>query len=114
MRPLGYAAVQVDPGATLKANGDVTISRLAVDATTGSGTIDGFAFAAVGEIDVVGVASSTSVYEFTVNVVGCTGFDSVANWSLKVNGERNRGRSLAYLGNGRFRIVPSGMVLIYR
>ena len=114
MRPLGYAVVQVDPGATLKANGDVTISRLAVDATTGSGTIDGFAFAALGEIDVVGVASSTSVYEFTVDVVGCTGFDSVADWSLKVNGERNRGRSLAYLGNGRFRMVPSGMVLIYR
>ena len=111
-RPLGFAAVRVDPGATLKANGAVTLSKLVVDATTGAGTLDGFSLANDGAIDIVGVGGGgAQTYNFTIGAANGTDLSELTGWSLTVGG-RPTGRKLSYRGDGQFSLLPAGLVLI--
>ena len=109
--PLGTASVRVDPGATLIANGAVTISKLVVDATTGAGTLDGITLDTAGTIDLVGVTSSSQAYDFSIGAANGTDLSRLEGWTLTVGG-KSTGRKFVYLGGGNFRLYPSGLMLI--
>lgn len=82
------AAVRVDEGATLDAEGEgpFPINGLEIDASCGFGTVSGFTFAASGTVTVTNVPPHQSV-SLSANLSGASGLDSVnANWSVMENG----------------------------
>ena len=85
--PLASArSVSVAAGATLKTYDGVEISKLRVD-SAGAGTIDGFAFAANGTIDVTDAPSEASFLPGTF--VNCSGLENIGGWMLKIDGVEN-------------------------
>lgn len=109
---LNKAAVFVASGATLRAEGSVTISKLAVSAEGGVGTIDGFSFAANGELDIK--AANPKFKEATFSLGDGPTVANVANWTLCVNGTETSRKELVYLGNGKFCVRSKGLVLIVK
>lgn len=109
---LNKASVFVAPGAILRAEGSVTISKLAVSAEGGVGTIDGFAFAANGELDIR--AANPKFREATFSLGDGATVANVANWTLCVNGTATSKKELIYLGNGKFCVRSKGLVLIVK
>ncbi len=90
-------SVSVDAGATLRANQDVTLHALKVNAS-GAGTIDGFAFASSGTVDAVLDGAGSESVELPGTCVNCSGMENLAGWNLKVNGSPS----------GRYRIRANG------
>jgi autotransporter-associated beta strand protein len=56
--PENFGKVTVAAGATLKGDGECTISSLRIDAANGAGTIDGFKFAESGTLEIVNYAKT--------------------------------------------------------
>lgn len=87
------SGVNVSPGATLKADGYVTLHRLTLDAANGNGTIDGFDFAETGFVDVTNVLS---VGSFDVAVALSNLPDGALarlnGWSARINGRAGNSR----------------------
>ncbi len=105
--------VKVAAGAKLTADGeDVTLSSLAVDAA-GAGTVDGFAFAARGTLEVTGLSASGQAFELPLTVVNATGLENVAGWSLTRDGVADTSRWIAVHGN-TITICPKGTALYLR
>ena len=78
--------VSVEPGATLKAEGaPLTIAHLAVGAL-GGGTLDGFAFAADGTLEVAAIPGGFTRLDLPLAFVNATGLENLANWRLTVGG----------------------------
>ena len=105
---LAHAVVSVAPGATLKAEGSVTISKLEVE-PTGAGRLEGFAFAADGAVNLVGVERLTTTVEVPMDITGDVQF---SDWAVTVGGRRSSAK--ASFVNGRLTITPSGMAVIVR
>ena len=108
-------AVKVAGGAKLTADGEgITLSRLSVDATgVGTGTVDGFTFAANGTLDVTGLAASGDVVELPLRVINAPGLENVQRWSLVRNGVADTSRWIAVRGD-RLLICPKGTALYFR
>ena len=109
---LASATVAVAPGAVLRAEGEVTISALEVDANNGVGTIDGFSFAENGVISIAGVDKLSDVVSVPVGFANVTGAENLSKWSLTVGGKRVNG--LVTYANGIVKIMPFGAVVIIR
>ncbi|MBQ3289878.1 MAG: autotransporter-associated beta strand repeat-containing protein [Kiritimatiellae bacterium] len=110
---LSNATVSVAPGAVLRAEGDVTISGLEADATgAGIGTIDGFAFAANGTLNLTGIDRLTTSVELPVGFVNVSGTENIPNWSLSIGGRHANGRISC--ANGCITVAPLGMSVIVR
>ena len=108
---LSNASVSVAPGAVLKAEGAVTIRKLEVD-MSGAGTIDGFAFAADGTLNVTGEAGRGSI-ELPLTLDAIRGTPDFSGWSVKINGALRLSRSLEYK-NGKLKVLVPGMSVIVR
>ena len=102
--------ITVKSGAILEAEGDVTLSKLTVDATD-AGTISGFAFAETGTLNVTNFSGDNALLPLTV-----TG-DTAANlkkWTLRVNGETTTKMRISVNESGRLSIFHVGMTIIIR
>ena len=102
-------SVQVVSNGVLTANAPFTVKRLTVDATTG-GTIDGFAFAANGTLD---IASWTESGELPGTYVNCEGLANVANWSVTFDGAARPNRTVV-VENGKLKVLVRGTAIIMR
>lgn len=104
--------VSVAPNATLKTVYDNVgkIGALRVDASTGGGTIDGFAFKDSATVDVVNMPAAGATIPLTLENV--TGFTE-ADWSLTVNGVDNP-KYVLRVTNGGFTVSKRGMTIVVR
>lgn len=107
------STVSVAKGATLKAVGDVTIPNLKVDATAGNGTVDGFAFAASGTINVTNVPDGVRDVSIACDFRNCADVENMANWNLKVNGESSGSWQHSVQGN-TIHLFKKGLVIQLR
>lgn len=104
-------SVSVAAGSTLKFEGFTApvISGLTVSAS-GFGTIDGFAFAESGTLEV------TSVVTGTIFIPGvfanATSLSNVSGWGVSVNGRLRRGWKLAAGNNGITLVAPGFVVIV--
>lgn len=104
-------SISVAENARLVAVGPVApIKGLSVD-VGGAGTIDGFAFAGEGSLNVENLPDDGATLPGTY--LNCTAFDNVAGWSLKVGGEDTKRYRIAY-SNGTIQILPVGTVILLR
>ena len=99
------SAVYVATGATLRAeNGSPVISKLRVGAY-GAGTIEGFSFAANGELEIDDLASGEK--GLSVSWGDCTNLNNVAGWNVVSGGKRYM-RRIIVTQNG-LRVLPKGI-----
>ena len=107
------SSISVSDGATLKAEGEqpISLSNLSVDCAKNVGTIDGFAFAKVGSVNIIN-APSTAV-ELPLVFSNCTGIENILEWSVSIAGKPHSKRKLA-LRDGKLVLDPTGLVLILR
>lgn len=84
------SGVSVAAGATLKAKGTVTLSSLTLDCTNGNGTLDGFAFADTGVVNLVNFTAGTSAQSIpiTFSNMDAATLEEVNNrsWTVSVDG----------------------------
>ena len=106
----GISSVSVAVGARLVAQGAATVPGLTVDAS-GAGTIDGFAFADNGTLDVLNLPSDGGTLPGTY--VNCTGFENIRNWTFTVGGETTKKYRMSVSGDS-ICIVPVGMRVIVK
>ena len=111
------SGVSVSPGATLKAEGQVTLPAITVDCTAGNGTIDGFDFASGGTVNLVNLASNDAMeVPFTLANLPDGALDRLnakRAWSVTVNGSRSASRIVRFTGSSVC-INPVGTVLHFR
>ena len=79
-------AVSVDAGATLAAEGDVTIPGLAVDLSAGCGTISNFTFAATGTVYLENIPEQFQSASLDWTLQECDGVANLASWKVAVDG----------------------------
>ena len=104
-------SISVADGARLVAVGPVApIKGLTVD-VGGAGTIDGFALAENGSLNVENLPDNGATLPGAYP--NCTGLDKVAGWSLKVGGEATKRYRIAY-SNGAISVLPVGTVILLR
>lgn len=101
----GLDEVSVATGASLVAAARVTVQKIAIDAA-GMGTIDGFALAEGGVIDLVNAPPNGS-FSVPADLSGVT---LPSSYSITVNGKATRRR--ISVSNGEIRVVAPGMVLL--
>ena len=89
------------------------IRKLAFDAATGGGTIDGFEFAAAnGVLAVNGVGRKQDVL-IPLTVRNSESYGNVRSWQLFVNGDEARFHAFSVSDAG-IRVVPRGIVISFR
>ena len=126
--PLPYSTVQTQynvlnnvrsihaaAGSTLKFVGATApvVSGLKVDAA-GSGTIDGFAFAADGALEVCGLDPDATAIEIAADFKNADGLANVADWALSVNGAASPKYAVASVAANAIRIVKHGFRMVIR
>ena len=111
--------VKVAPGATLRADisaneaaGAPVLSDITIT-SAGNGTIDGFAFAANGTLNVEGVSGGSDTVNIPFTFTNATTLANLANWSVKLDGEDKRNKRLSATENGIV-IFPYGLRVILR
>lgn len=97
------ASVSVATGATFRAEGNVTLSSIRLDAA-GGGTFDGFTFAENGTLDVTGVSARGPTVTIPVTFAHPKDLAKVSGWTLTVNGGPNRYK--------RHRVTETGVTLV--
>ncbi len=105
--------VSVANGATLVAEGDITINGLKVDAN-GAGTLDGFTFASANgtfEVALDGEIRNSVVLPGTY--LNCEGLENVAGWSVKVNGLPSR-KYRTKVVDGKIVLAPKGITVSFK
>ena len=104
--------ISVAAGATLAADGEVTISSLRLSSVT-NGTISGFSFAANGVLDVADMGRVTGEVRMPVAMSGCQSAANIAGWTLHIDGQGTRYRINGISEDG-ITIVPPGMIITFR
>ena len=104
--------ISVAPGATLKAEGaPLTIAHLAVGAS-GGGTLDGFAFAADGTLEVAAVPDGFTRLDLPMTFANATGLENLANWRLTVGGRPCAARIVP--SSGGLALMRKGVSVSFR
>ena len=103
-------SVSVSAGATLKTDAGVEIRSLKVD-SAGAGTIDGFAFAENGTIDVIDAPRESSFLPGTYE--NCSGLENIAGWTLKIDGAVNS-RCMVRARDGKLFFTRPGFIITFR
>jgi autotransporter-associated beta strand protein len=107
------SSISVSSGATLEAQGNVSLRTLSLDASeNGNGTIKGFAFAKTGEIFIENMVG-TGAKKINVVFDSCSDAANIEGWTLAVNGQVTTSYG-AYLTDGGISLVPNGTVIIVR
>ena len=99
-------AVSVDAGATLAAEGDVTIPGLAVDLSAGCGTISNFTFAATGTVYLENIPEQFQSASLDWTLQECDGVANLASWKVAVDGVKT--------DRWRMQVSPAGDISVCR
>lgn len=102
--------VSVAAGATLKAIGEVVLSSIEIDAAD-FGTVDGFSFAASGELNVKNLPADGSLGGIFANAKGIA---NLKNWAFTVDGAAVPGKKIAVSPSGAVSVIPRGFALTVR
>lgn len=102
--------VTVLGGATMEAEGDVTLSTLTVDATD-AGTVEGFTFPETGTLKVINLPGESGVLPITVTSDTASNLEK---WTLNVNGSANTKLRVKVDSSGHLSLFPVGTLLIFR
>ena len=106
------SGVNVSPGATLKADGYVTLHCLTLDAAHGNGTIDGFDFAETGFVDVINVPSAGSFdVAMALSNLPDGALARLNGWSVRINGRAGNSR-VVFDGSKATVTRPGAMVIL--
>ena len=100
---------QVLSDGVLSTAGTLEVGELTVDAAD-AGTIEGFAFAQNGVLNLVNMNGATVL---PGTYTGCTGLENIANWTVKVNGHVRK-NIRAVVEDGRIRIMMPGISISFR
>lgn len=108
------SAVNVAPGATLKAVGPVTLNRLTVDAVRGNGTVDGFDFAENGVLDVVSSPDGESRIVLSIGLLNSPegALKRLSGWRVTFDGAKSCAR--ISVEDGVLTVTRPGMVVVVR
>ena len=109
---LANATVAVAEGAVLRAEGSVALSSIEVDASQPAGTIDGFAFAPDGTLNVVGAATPSEGFALPVAIVHESGTENLSSWTVNMNGRRT-GRRVS-CSDGQLVLSILGTAIVIR
>ena len=108
------SAVNVAPGATLKAVGQVALNCLTIDAARGNGVVDGFDFAEEGTLQIV--SGSAGLRQFTAPLLLANlpegALARLKKWKVAVNGVRTAA-SVSY-ADGVVTVTRPGGVIVLR
>ena len=104
-------SVSVAAGATLRTTDGVTLKGLAVN-PAGAGTIDGFAFANDGTLNVLSGGASGQVITLPGTYLNVSGLDKISGWDVKLNGNASRYR--AHVSGGVIKVLPPGTWIYFR
>ena len=106
-----FSSVAVSSNATLKAVGQAQLRVLTLDCAAGAGTVDGFAVASAGRLDVLNAPGGSATLPGAF--ANCTDMDNFKNWELFVDGQRARNLGIL-VSNGQLRLVSKGTILVVR
>nr|MCR5751748.1 hypothetical protein [Kiritimatiellia bacterium] len=111
--------VRIGSGATLRADisadeaaGAPVLSDITVS-SAGGGTIDGFAFAASGTINVENLPGAASSVYIPMTFTNSTGVANMSSWTIQGDGAEVSNRRLVVRSNG-IAVVPIGFSVIIR
>ena len=104
-------SVSVASGATLRTLDGVTLKGLAVD-PAGAGTIDGFAFAENGTLNVLSGSDSGQTITLPGTYQNVSGLEKISGWNVKLNGNASRYR--AQVSGGVIKVLPPGTLILFR
>ena len=107
-------AVSVAAGATLAAEGDVTIPGLAADLSTGCGTISNFTFAASGTVCLENMPAGLQTVSLDWTLLDCDGVANVSNWKVAVDGEETDRWRMQVSQAGKISVCRLGFRMIVR
>jgi len=105
------SAVSVAPGATLRAVGDVALPVLALDCAAGAGAFEGFDFAETGVVELTRVAEDT--FRLPGTFTGCRNLGNLSKWTVCIDGEVQRSRRVAAVGD-RLLLASNGTAVLVR
>ena len=106
-------SVQVDGGATLEVNGDVTFTSLVVDASKGCGTVKGGSFPSDGTVQVENWTEGDKAKTMPFDLSETTDPENISRWGVAVGGAV-RSRWHVKYANGRLTVFPPGMTVSFR
>ena len=113
LRPSSVASVSAAAGATVRVNAPLAANAVRLDYALGGGTIDGFALAKNGTIDLVNVPDDIGrSMEFSLSLANVSGLENLAGYAVRING-KDRGWSARYL-DGKLVVTAPGMYLFIR
>lgn len=104
-------AVTVASGATLRADGDVTLPALEIDCAKAGGTIAGFRLGEKGVVSLLNVGKDTE--DLPIVLAGCVALENIGKWQVSVNGKINPRRKIAVV-NGALRLCRDGLSVVVR
>lgn len=102
--------VEVSGGATISSGESVTVGGIRCDVSSSGGTLDGFAFAGTGMLEIV--TRGASFVELPIVFRNATNLENVADWTLMVDGKVSR-RKIRVTGEKVY-IDPAGLMLTLR
>ena len=106
-------SVQVDGGATLEVNGDVTFTSLVVDASKGCGTVKGGSFPSDGTVQVENWTEGDKAKTMPFDLSETTSPENISRWGVAIGGAV-RSRWHVKYANGQLTILPPGMTVSFR
>ena len=104
-------AVTVASGATLRAEGDVTLPTLEIDCAKAGGTVAGFRLGEKGVVSLLNVGKDTE--DLPIVLTGCVALENIEKWPVSVNGKINPKRKVV-VANGALRLCRDGLSVIVR
>ena len=106
------SGVNVAPGATLKADGDIALPCLTLDAANGNGTIDGFDFAEEGFVDITNVPS-LGTFNIAIDLSNLPegALARLNGWSVRLNGRVSHA-AISFDGSKATVIRPGCMIIL--
>jgi hypothetical protein len=113
LRPSAVASVSAAAGATVRVNAPLAANAIRLDYALGGGTIDGFALAENGTLDILNVPDDVGrSIEFPLSLANVSGLENLAGYAVRING-KDRGWSARY-SDGRLTVTAPGMYLFIR
>lgn len=104
-------AVTVASGATLRADGDVTLPTLEIDCAKAGGTVTGFRLGEKGVLSLLNVEKDTE--DLPIVLTGCVALENIEKWPVSVNGKINPKRKVV-VANGALRLCRDGLSVVVR
>ena len=113
LRPSSVASVSAAAGATVKVNAALPAAKIKVDYALGGGTIEGFALAKNGTLEVVNVPEDMGrSLLIPLSLVNVSGAENISGYTVLVNG-KNKSWSCRY-SDGYLKVDAPGTVILFR